>query len=108
MTSFILGVRSSKNAGNYAYMLGSGGASVKNADALMELGANATDEQMATLGVTAKDDQTLVVELENKVPYFTDLMAFPCYFPQNESSLKNVVRTMVLSQNTHYLMVLIR
>ena len=73
-----------KNAGNYAYMLGSGGASVKNADALMELGANATDEQMATLGVTAKDDQTLVVELDNKVPYFTDLMAFPCYFPQNE------------------------
>ena len=73
-----------KNAGNYAYMLGSGGASVKNADALMELGANATDEQMATLGVIAKDDQTLVVELENKVPYFTDLMAFPCYFPQNE------------------------
>ena len=73
-----------KDAGNYAYMLGSGGASVKNADALMELGANATDEQMATLGVTAKDDKTLVVELENKVPYFTDLMAFPCYFPQNE------------------------
>ena len=73
-----------KNAGNYAYMLGSGGASVKNADALMELGANATDEQMATLGVTAKDDQTLVVELNNKVPYFTDLMAFPCYYPQNE------------------------
>ena len=73
-----------KNAGNYAYMLGSGGASVKNADALMELGANATDEQMATLGVIAQDDQTLVVELENKVPYFTDLMAFPCYFPQNE------------------------
>ena len=73
-----------KNAGNYAYMLGGGGASVKNADALMELGANATDEQMATLGVIAKDDQTLVVELENKVPYFTDLMAFPCYFPQNE------------------------
>ena len=35
-------------------MLGSGGASVKNADALMELGANATDEQMATLGVTAR------------------------------------------------------
>ena len=73
-----------KDAGNYAYMLGSGGASVKIADALMELGANATDEQMATLGVTAKDDKTLVVELENKVPYFTDLMAFPCYFPQNE------------------------
>ena len=73
-----------KDAGNYAYMLGSEGASVKNADSLMELGTNATDEQMATLGVTAKDDKTLVVELENKVPYFTDLMAFPCYFPQNQ------------------------
>ena len=73
-----------KNAGNYAYMLGSGGASVKNADALMELGANATDEQMNTLGVKAADDKTLVVELNNKVPYFTDLMAFPCYYPQNE------------------------
>ena len=81
-----------KNAGNYAYMLGSGGASVKNADALMELGANATDEQMATLGVTAKDDQTLVVELENKVPYFTDLMAFPCYFPQNEKFVEKCVK----------------
>ena len=73
-----------KDAGNYAYMLGSGGASVKNADTLIDLGTNATDEQMATLGVTAKDDKTLVVELDNKVPYFTDLMAFPCYFPQNE------------------------
>ena len=73
-----------KEAGNYAYMLGSGGASVKNADTLIDLGSNATDEQMATLGVTAKDDKTLVVELDNKVPYFTDLMAFPCYFPQNQ------------------------
>ena len=73
-----------KEAGNYAYMLGSGGASVKNADTLIDLGTNATDEQMATLGVTAKDDKTLVVELDNKVPYFTDLMAFPCYFPQNQ------------------------
>ena len=73
-----------KEAGNYAYMLGSEGASVKNADTLIDLGTNATDEQMATLGVTAKDDKTLVVELDNKVPYFTDLMAFPCYFPQNQ------------------------
>ena len=73
-----------KEAGNYAYMLGGEGAAIKNADKLIDLGTNATDEQMATLGVTAKDDKTLVVELENKVPYFTDLMSFPCYFPQNE------------------------
>ena len=73
-----------KDAGNYAYMLGDEGASVKNANELIDLGTNATDEQMATLGVTAKDDKTLVVELNNKVPYFTDLMSFPCYYPQNE------------------------
>ena len=73
-----------KNAGNYAYMLGDDGASVKNASELIDLGPKATDEQMNTLGVKAADDKTLVVELNNKVPYFTDLMAFPCYFPQNE------------------------
>ena len=73
-----------KNAGTYAYMLGDDGASVKNASQLIDLGPKATDEQMNTLGVKAADDKTLVVELNNKVPYFTDLMAFPCYFPQNE------------------------
>ena len=73
-----------KNAGTYAYMLGDDGASVKNASQLIDLGPKATDEQMNTLGVKATDDKTLVVELNNKVPYFTDLMAFPCYFPQNE------------------------
>ena len=73
-----------KNAGTYAYMLGDDGASVKNASQLIDLGPKATDEQMNTLGVKAADDKTLVVELNNKVPYFTDLMAFPCYYPQNE------------------------
>ena len=73
-----------KEAGNYAYMLGDDGASVKNANELIELGPKATDEQMDTLGVKAVDDKTLVVELNNKIPYFTDLMSFPCYYPQNE------------------------
>ena len=73
-----------KKACTYAYMLGDDGASVKNASQLIDLGPKATDEQMNTLGVKAADDKTLVVELNNKVPYFTDLMAFPCYFPQNQ------------------------
>ena len=50
-----------KNAGNYAYMLGDDGASVKNASQLIDLGPKATDEQMNTLGVKATDDKTLVV-----------------------------------------------
>jgi len=70
-----------KDAGNYAYMLGNGGASVKNAEALMELGANATDEQMATLGVTAKDDKTLVVELKQQSSIFHRLNGIPMLLP---------------------------
>ena len=73
-----------KNAGNYAYMLGSEGASIKNADSLINLGTTATDEQLNTLGIKATDDKTLVVDLEKNVPYFVGLMSFPCYFPQNQ------------------------
>ena len=73
-----------KNAGNYAYMLGSEGASIKNADSLIDLGTAATDEQLNTLGIKATDDKTVVVDLEKNVPYFVGLMSFPCYFPQNQ------------------------
>ena len=73
-----------KNAGNYAYMLGSEGASIKNADSLINLGTAATDEQLNTLGINATDDKTVVVDLEKNVPYFVGLMSFPCYFPQNQ------------------------
>ena len=73
-----------KNAGNYAYMLGSEGASIKNADSLINLGTAATDEQLNTLGIKATDDKTVVIDLEKNVPYFVGLMSFPCYFPQNQ------------------------
>ena len=73
-----------KNAGNYAYMLGSEGASIKNADSLINLGTAATDEQLNTLGIKATDAKTVVVDLEKNVPYFVGLMSFPCYFPQNQ------------------------
>ena len=73
-----------KNAGNYAYMLGSEGASIKNADSLIDLSTTATDEQLNTLGIKATDDKTVVVDLEKNVPYFVGLMSFPCYFPQNQ------------------------
>jgi oligopeptide transport system substrate-binding protein len=41
-------------------------------------------ELQGSLGVTAVDDHTLVVELSNPVPYFVDLMSFPSFFPANE------------------------
>lgn len=36
------------------------------------------------LGVRAVDDFTLEVELENPVPYFTELLAGPVFYPQQE------------------------
>ena len=51
-----------QECGNYAYMLGSEGASIKNADSLINLGTAATD------------DKTVVVDLEKNVPYFVGLM----------------------------------
>lgn len=72
-----------KNAGNYAYMMGSEGAGIKGADELLEK-TDLTDADMDTLGVTAVNDSTLKVELSQTCPYFLELMTFPCYFPINE------------------------
>ena len=81
-----------KNAGNYAYMLGSEGASIKNADSLINLGTAATDEQLNTLGIKATDDKTVVIDLEKNVPYFVGLMSFPCYFPQNQKFVEKCAK----------------
>lgn len=76
-----------KEAGNYAYMFGSEGANIKGADEILNKvydGAELTDADLNKLGVKAKDDHTLVVKLAGKVPYFIDLMTFPCYYPYNQ------------------------
>ena len=76
-----------KNKGNYAYMLGSDGASIKGADEILAKMGNKTeltDADFANFGATAKDDKTLVVELTKPVSYFTELMTFPCYYPINQ------------------------
>lgn len=36
------------------------------------------------LGVKATDDYTLVVDLEKDVPFFTQLLVFPNFYPQNQ------------------------
>lgn len=43
------------------------------------------DQSADTLGVEAKDDYTLEVRLTQPAPYFTSLMVFPIFFPQNQS-----------------------
>ncbi len=63
----------------YGYMFGDGVGNVKNADAIMS-GEASSD----TLGITASDEKTLVVELTAPVSYFPSLMYFPAFYPINE------------------------
>ena len=64
----------------YGYMFDSSVGCVKNADAILYEGADPD-----TLGVTAVDDKTLVVELEAPVSFFASLMYFPTFYPLNEA-----------------------
>ncbi|MBL0388059.1 peptide ABC transporter substrate-binding protein [Tumebacillus sp. ITR2] len=64
-----------KTAAEYAFMV----AWVKGGDAFNQ-GKGTADE----VGVKATDDKTLVVNLENPVPFFAEQMAFPIFFAQNE------------------------
>ncbi|MBQ6550003.1 MAG: peptide ABC transporter substrate-binding protein [Lachnospiraceae bacterium] len=63
----------------YGYMFDSSVACVKNADEIMYEGADPD-----TLGVSAADDKTLVVELIAPVSFFDSLMYFPTFYPLNE------------------------
>lgn len=65
-------------ASEYNYMISDVGQ-IKNGAAIV--GGEMTKDK---LGVTAKDDKTLVVELEAPVPYFLSLMYFPTFYPVNQ------------------------
>ncbi|MGY0372581.1 peptide ABC transporter substrate-binding protein [Clostridium sp. JNZ J1-5] len=56
---------------------------VKNAEKI-----SAGKAKPEELGVTAKDDKTLVVELERQVPYFLEMVAFPSLYPVREDVVK--------------------
>ncbi len=64
----------------YNYMFDSSVGSVKNAHAILHEGADPD-----TLGVTAVDDKTLQVELDNPVSFFPSLMYFPTFYPINQA-----------------------
>ena len=70
--------RHCQKAGEYAYIMGNTVACVKNADAVIK-GADPK-----TLGVSAPDAKTFVVELDAPVSFFPSLMAFPTFYPINE------------------------
>ncbi len=66
-----------KVASEYAFIVGIAG--IKNAD---DIAAGKMD--LDQLGVTAKDDKTLEIELDTPVPFFESLMSFPSFLPVNE------------------------
>jgi oligopeptide transport system substrate-binding protein len=70
-----------KTASEYAFIAGVAG--IKNADDIAE-----GKKKLEELGVTAKDDKTLVVELSQPVTFFESLMAFPSFLPVNEEFFK--------------------
>ena len=69
-----------QEAGEYAYLFDSSVGCVKGADAIIYEGADPT-----TLGVSAPDEKTFVVELEVPVSFFPSLMYFPTFYPINEA-----------------------
>ncbi|MES5956022.1 peptide ABC transporter substrate-binding protein [Bacillus fungorum] len=68
-----------KTAAEYAFIA----FPIKNAEAISQGKA-----EVSTLGVKAVDDLTLEVELEQALPYFLNLVAFPSYYPLNEKFVK--------------------
>ncbi|MBR1584572.1 MAG: peptide ABC transporter substrate-binding protein [Clostridia bacterium] len=71
--------RIAKEAGEYAYMLDEIG-NIKGAAEI--IGSEKADP--STLGVSAPDDKTFVVELNVPVSFFPSLMYFPTFYPINE------------------------
>lgn len=59
----------------YAYLY----SGIKNADDIMN-----GKKDPSTLGVTAKGEHTLVVELDHAIPYFKTMVVNPAFFPQNQ------------------------
>lgn len=82
-----------KTASEYNFIASIAG--LKNADAIVN-GEKCVEE----LGVTAKDDKTLVVELDAPVPFFESLMAFPSFYPVNEEFYNKCGDTFATSVDT--------
>ena len=72
--------RIAKEAGEYAYMLDE----IGNIKGATEIISKQTDD-LTTLGVSAPDDKTFVVELNVPVSFFPSLMYFPTFYPINEA-----------------------
>ncbi|KOS26935.1 peptide ABC transporter substrate-binding protein [Bacillus anthracis] len=80
-----------ETAAEYAFIV----FDIKNAEKI-----NKREIPVAELGVKAIDDNTLEVELEQPVPYFLNLIAFPTFYPLNEKFVKEQGDKYGLEANT--------
>ena len=69
-----------ETAADYSYMIGD----VVNANAIIN-----GEMDPSELGVSAPDDKTFVVTLNNDIPYFLEICAFPACFPVREDVVSN-------------------
>lgn len=71
-----------KNGYVYSFLVAD---TILNAEEISE-GKKSVDE----LGVKAIDDQTLEIKLKEAKPYFTSVLAFPTFFPQNQKFVEKM------------------
>lgn len=69
--------------GEYTYLF----KYMRNAEGYQKSYASGNPIDFTTVGMTPVDDHTLVVKLDNPVPYLLDLMAFPPFYPRHERSM---------------------
>lgn len=68
-----------KTASQYAFMF----ANVENATEIAD-----GKRPIKDLGIKAEDDYTLIITLNKATPYFSSLLAFPSFFPQNQKFIE--------------------
>lgn len=68
-----------KTASQYSYIF----SGIKNADAIV-----AGKKAPSSLGVKALGKYKLQVKLDHKLPYFKLLLAFPVFFPENQTAVE--------------------
>jgi oligopeptide transport system substrate-binding protein len=79
-----------EDPGEYTYLF----YYFRNAEAYEKAYRERTSFDFATVGMTAVDDYTLRVELDDPVPYLLELLAFPPFYPRHEPSMRPFVRTL--------------
>ena len=72
-----------ESPGQYSYLLNY----IKGAKAYSEAYVAGTKPSFDDVGIKTPDDHTLIVTLENPVPFLPDLLTFPTFYPRNERSM---------------------